>query len=69
MTSLSFPGSGILNDADITSLVDAGVIEFARPRDEDQIQPASLDLRLGKNSLSGARLLFTRSQQKRGGSP
>ncbi|WP_373236521.1 2'-deoxycytidine 5'-triphosphate deaminase [Cohaesibacter celericrescens] len=52
MTSSSptFSGSGILNDADITSLVEAGAIGSERPLDEDQIQPASLDLRLGSTA-------------------
>ena len=45
--TLSFPGTGILNDADITALVEGEAIRFDRPLDEDQIQPASLDLRLG----------------------
>ncbi len=50
MSSLSFPGSGILNDADISALVDAGAITFDVPLDGDQIQPASLDLRLGRTA-------------------
>lgn len=47
MTIPSFAGSGILNDADIVALFDAGVIVPEMSLDEDQIQPASLDLRLG----------------------
>ena len=50
MTSLSFPGSGILNDADIAVLLDKGAILPAIALDDDQIQPASLDLRLGKTA-------------------
>ncbi|WP_114007580.1 2'-deoxycytidine 5'-triphosphate deaminase [Cohaesibacter intestini] len=50
MSALSFPGTGILNDADIAALVEAGAIGFDRPRDADQIQPASLDLRLGSTA-------------------
>ena len=46
----SLPGSGILNDADITILVEAGGVRYARPLDGDQIQPASLDLRLGQTA-------------------
>ncbi|PLW75775.1 2'-deoxycytidine 5'-triphosphate deaminase [Cohaesibacter celericrescens] len=49
-SSSTFSGSGILNDADITSLVEAGAIGSERPLDEDQIQPASLDLRLGSTA-------------------
>ncbi|MGD2133293.1 MAG: 2'-deoxycytidine 5'-triphosphate deaminase [Maricaulaceae bacterium] len=37
---------GILNDAAIAELIEAGQISLARPPDPDQIQPASLDLRL-----------------------
>nr|WP_321454476.1 2'-deoxycytidine 5'-triphosphate deaminase [uncultured Cohaesibacter sp.] len=47
MVASIFTGSGILNDADISKLVESGVISFSSPLDEDQIQPASLDLRLG----------------------
>ena len=47
MVDLSFSGTGILNDADITKLVEGGAIHFAQAPDHDQIQPASLDLRLG----------------------
>lgn len=50
MQSLSFSGSGILNDHDITALVEAGIIAFDRSLDDDQIQPASLDLRLGRTA-------------------
>ena len=38
---------GILPDRDIAALFDGGAITAGRPRDGDQIQPASLDLRLG----------------------
>lgn len=48
--SLSFSGSGILNDADIHQLVEAGAIGHAKALDDDQIQPASLDLRLGQTA-------------------
>nr|WP_319483603.1 2'-deoxycytidine 5'-triphosphate deaminase [uncultured Cohaesibacter sp.] len=47
MTHLSFSGTGILNDADIARLIDSEAIRFDRPQDDDQVQPASLDLRLG----------------------
>ncbi|WP_319498618.1 2'-deoxycytidine 5'-triphosphate deaminase [uncultured Cohaesibacter sp.] len=47
MTHLSFSGTGILNDADIARLIDSEAIRFGRPQDDDQVQPASLDLRLG----------------------
>ncbi|MCJ8142750.1 2'-deoxycytidine 5'-triphosphate deaminase [Ancylobacter sp. A5.8] len=40
-------GEGILPDHAIAALAAGGAIRTARPFDEDQIQPASLDLRLG----------------------
>ncbi|MDT6940131.1 2'-deoxycytidine 5'-triphosphate deaminase [Brucella pseudogrignonensis] len=39
--------AGILADADIAALFESGLLKSARPLDADQIQPASLDLRLG----------------------
>src|SRR5262249_31153225 len=39
---------GILPDHMIASLVESGAIVASHPLDADQIQPASLDLRLGK---------------------
>src|SRR5690606_24347616 len=39
--------AGILADADIAALFESGLLKSARPLDVDQIQPASLDLRLG----------------------
>ena len=39
--------NGILPDRDIAAFFEAGAIASARPLDADQIQPASLDLRLG----------------------
>jgi len=39
--------TGILPDRDIAALFDAGALSAVRPLDADQIQPASLDLRLG----------------------
>lgn len=39
--------AGILADADIAALFESGLLVSPRPRDPDQIQPASLDLRLG----------------------
>jgi dCTP deaminase len=39
--------TGILPDTEIAALFDGGALVSARPRDPDQIQPASLDLRLG----------------------
>ncbi|MBO6553774.1 MAG: 2'-deoxycytidine 5'-triphosphate deaminase [Roseitalea sp.] len=39
--------SGILADHDIEGLVETGAIIVPRPLDDNQIQPASLDLRLG----------------------
>jgi len=39
--------TGILPDRDIAALFAAGALSAPRPLDDDQIQPASLDLRLG----------------------
>ncbi|WP_455482139.1 2'-deoxycytidine 5'-triphosphate deaminase [Bartonella sp. B35(2025)] len=39
--------SGILSDNDIQALIDNGILKALFPFDADQIQPASLDLRLG----------------------
>lgn len=39
--------TGILPDAEIASLFSQGSLKVERPLDDDQIQPASLDLRLG----------------------
>lgn len=41
---------GILSDAGIEALFDEGSISAARPLNDDQIQPASLDLRLGETA-------------------
>lgn len=43
--------SGILPDQDIKALFDSGALASARPLDADQIQPASLDLRLGEKAF------------------
>lgn len=49
LTALKKAGAaGILASQHIAALVDAGAIMPARPLDDDQIQPASLDLRLGQ---------------------
>ncbi len=42
--------AGILNDAGILALHKAGAIKAERPFDDDQVQPASLDLRLGRTA-------------------
>ena len=42
--------TGILPDRDIAGLFRAGALSAARPLDDDQIQPASLDLRLGSTA-------------------
>ena len=42
--------TGILPDRDIAALFDAGALKSERPLDADQIQPASLDLRLGSKA-------------------
>ncbi len=43
--------TGILPDQDIAALFDAGALASPRPLDGDQIQPASLDLRLGDRAF------------------
>lgn len=42
--------SGILPDREIAALFEGGALVSARPLDKDQIQPASLDLRLGEKA-------------------
>ncbi|MEL6965787.1 MAG: 2'-deoxycytidine 5'-triphosphate deaminase [Pseudomonadota bacterium] len=44
-------GPGIINDAGIARLFDGQHIRADRGLDDDQIQPASLDLRLGQHAL------------------
>jgi deoxycytidine triphosphate deaminase len=46
----SLRDTGILPDRDIAELFSSGALVAARPLDGDQIQPASLDLRLGKKA-------------------
>lgn len=43
-------GHGIINDRGIAAMIDAGQINLAAQVDDDQIQPASLDLRLGSKA-------------------
>jgi dCTP deaminase len=43
--------SGILPDRDIRALFEAGALRAPRPLDKDQVQPASLDLRLGETAF------------------
>jgi dCTP deaminase len=45
------PVSGILPDHEIASLFGAGALSAGRALDDDQIQPASLDLRLGARAF------------------
>src|SRR5690606_12589402 len=42
--------NGILPDREIAGLADTGAIAMVRPFDADQVQPASLDLRLGSTA-------------------
>ena len=42
--------TGILPDTEIAALFDSGALAAPRPLDADQIQPASLDLRLGEKA-------------------
>ena len=53
---------GILPGHQICELVAAGAIAATAPLDADQIQPASLDLRLGDDRLSRPRELPARSR-------
>lgn len=46
-TLMPLPMSGILPSQAIAAMVERGDISTTRPLDDDQIQPASLDLRLG----------------------
>jgi dCTP deaminase len=41
---------GILPDHDIRRLIEVGAIALAKPADQNQVQPASLDLRLGRKA-------------------
>ena len=45
--SKSQPILGILPAAEISRLTETGIIKLQRAADHDQVQPASLDLRLG----------------------
>ena len=45
MTEENAPSSGILNDAQISDLLADNSLASERTLDDDQIQPASLDLR------------------------
>ncbi len=47
---MSIKQSGILADHDIAALFEAGAVSAPRPLATDQVQPASLDLRLGETA-------------------
>ncbi len=47
MSDAALAAPGILPSQSIAALAEAGAITTARPLDADQVQPASLDLRLG----------------------
>lgn len=51
MIALSGAKQGILPDRHIRALADAGQLRLAEPFVETQVQPASLDLRLGNRAL------------------
>ena len=55
---------GILPSQAIEDLVARGAIRIARALDADQVQPASLDLRLGTRAyrIRGALIAFRREQ-------
>ncbi|WP_051630432.1 2'-deoxycytidine 5'-triphosphate deaminase [Afifella pfennigii] len=44
-------GAGILPDTAIRALIEAGELRLERPADTEQVQPASLDLRLGARAF------------------
>ena len=50
MAGLVVPGVGILSDREIAALTEAGAIRPETPYAASQIQPASLDLRLGRRA-------------------
>ena len=50
MTSSDIPAPGILPSQAIDALIRSGAIASATPFDLDQVQPASLDLRLGERA-------------------
>ncbi|MBD3625164.1 MAG: 2'-deoxycytidine 5'-triphosphate deaminase [Rhodobacteraceae bacterium] len=43
-------GQGVLSDHQINAMIDSGAITLDQPADHDQVQPASLDLRLGQKA-------------------
>ncbi|MBF9032027.1 2'-deoxycytidine 5'-triphosphate deaminase [Rhodobacterales bacterium HKCCE3408] len=43
--------TGVLPDSDLRAMIDAGAIAADRPVTDDQVQPASLDLRLGTQAI------------------
>jgi len=43
--------TGILPDRDISALFQSGALKSVRALDADQVQPASLDLRLGDKAF------------------
>ena len=55
--TFDFSRPGILPCQSIEALIAAGAITSATPFDADQVQPASLDLRLGAQRLAGAGLV------------
>ena len=45
------PASGILSDSQIAELLEGGAISISEPLAPNQVQPASMDLRLGSKAL------------------
>lgn len=45
------PRQGVLPDRELKALLEAGAIRSSQPLDADQVQPASLDLRLGETAF------------------
>ena len=48
---IELDGAGILPAHAINALAESGIINAHEPFDADQVQPASLDLRLGKRAF------------------
>ena len=59
--------TGLLPSQEIRALIGAREIRAVQDIDEDQIQPASLDLRLGLGSLAGAEQLPAGAGRERRG--
>ena len=57
-------GTGVLPDAGLRALIESGALKASPPIDESQIQPASLDLRLGNIAYRVRASFLAGSQNK-----